>query len=81
MENEFCGTWVDNNNDTISVTEAAGLINLKYSNGRGPFSGYEVDLYSPVISVNFADDQPFTGVLTNNNTISWSNGTSWKRQS
>lgn len=80
MTNTFNGTWVDGNNDTITVSETAGLITLKYSNGRGPFSGFEVDLYSPVISVNFADDRPFTGVLTNSNTISWSNGTSWKKK-
>ena len=76
--NDFQGQWNDGNT-SITVTSTANNVSVKYSNGRGPFTGYEIDLYSPVISVNFTDDKPFTGVLVNGNTIAWSNGTSWRK--
>lgn len=76
----FEGTWVDLNNDVISVSETANNIELMYSNGRGPFQGFEVDVTSAVINVNFTDDAPFTGVLSEDkNKIFWSNETVWTR--
>ena len=77
--NAFAGTWTDHNGDKITVQESSNIItSLKYSNGRGPFLGSEVDLYAPVISVNFTDDKPFTGVLAGQQ-IQWSNGTVWTK--
>lgn len=76
----FKGKWVDLNNDIISVSETANNIELMYSNGRGPFQGFEVDLTSSVINVNFTDGKPHTGVLSEDKKkIFWSNETVWKR--
>ncbi|MFK0734321.1 MAG: hypothetical protein ACFKPT_01695 [Gloeotrichia echinulata GP01] len=78
-ENAFAGTWVGGN-ETIVITESKNIItSVTFSNGRKGFLGFEVDLYAPVISVNFTDDAPFTGVLAGNR-ILWSNGTTWIRR-
>jgi hypothetical protein len=76
--NSFAGRWTDLGNVKITITEKNNLVSVKYANGRGPFRGFEVDLYAPVLSVDFTDDQPFTGVLAGT-TIQWSNGTVWKK--
>ncbi len=79
-QNVFAGTWVDLDNATITVTQNQNIItSVKYSNGRGCFQGSEVDLYAPIISVNFCDDAPSTGVLSGNK-ILWSNGTVWTKK-
>jgi len=77
--NEFTGSWVDQNGDTITITEKNNELSAKYSNGRGPFAGYEVDLAAPTVTINFTDDKPFTGVLASDKKIYWSNTTIWKK--
>lgn len=76
--NSFAGTWIDENDTEISVEQTENIATVAFSNGRGPFAGFEVDLYAPVLSVNFSDDAPFTGVLAGSS-IQWSNGTAWNR--
>ena len=74
----FAGTWTLGT-ETITIQESNNIItSVKLSSGRGPFQGFEVDLYAPVISVNFTDDAPRTGVLAGNQ-IQWSNGTTWTK--
>lgn len=76
----FEGKWKDLKKDIITVSETANNIELKYENGRGPFNGFEVDLTSAVINVNFTDEAPQTGVLSEDeNKIFWSNETVWSR--
>ena len=79
--NAFAGTWVDNNGDSINVTENGNLASLTYSNSRGPFNGFEVDLNAPVLNVHFADsNETLAGVLVSGpgtRAIAWSNGTTW----
>jgi len=81
----FKGKWKDQNNDIISIEESNNMAILKYSNGRGPFSGYGLDLGSPVISVNFSDDSNpkeslQAGLMDfSKNTITWSNTTVWRK--
>jgi len=81
----FNGKWKDQNNDIITIEESNNMAVLKYSNGRGPFSGYGIDLGSPVISVNFSDDSNpkeslQAGVMDfSKKSITWSNTTVWKR--
>jgi len=81
----FNGKWKDQNNDIITIEESNNMAVLKYSNGRGPFSGYGLDLGSPVISVNFSDDSNpkeslQAGVMDfSKSSITWSNTTVWKR--
>lgn len=78
--NAFLGTWKDQSGVVIVIDEHANIASVKMNNGRGPFAGFEVDLYSPVLSVNFTDDAPFTGVLSvDKSKIFWSNGTVWTR--
>ncbi|MDW3194890.1 MAG: hypothetical protein R8G66_21135 [Cytophagales bacterium] len=84
----FIGTWTDQDGATITVEQSNGsatAYSLKYSNGRGPFTGFSVDLGSTVVSVDFSDgsvpaagDQ--AGVINfDGNTINWSNQTVWKK--
>lgn len=84
----FIGTWKDQDGATITVEKANGSsvnYSLKYSNGRGPFSGYSVDLGSTVVSVDFSDGSvPRAGLQAgvinfDGNTINWSNQTVWKK--
>lgn len=78
--NTFAGTWKDQSGVTITIDENKNNLTVKMGNGRGPFVGFEVDLYAPVINVNFTDDQAFTGVLSQDGKkIFWSNGTVWSR--
>lgn len=62
----FVGKWTDEANNTITVDESNGnsaVYSLTYSNGRGPFSGFSVELGSSVVSVDFTDGQtPAAGV-------------------
>ena len=77
----FAGTWVDKDSYTITVTERNNIItSVKYSNGRGSFQGYEVDLYAPIISVDFSDlGYLQSGVLAKDK-IQWSDGSFWTRK-
>ncbi len=84
----FVGTWADQDGATITVTESNGnsaAYSLKYSNGRGPFSGLSVELGSTAVSVDFTDGQvPAAGVQAGvinftGDSITWSNGTIWKK--
>ena len=78
--NTFAGTWKDQSGVTITIDENQKNLVVKMGNGRGPFAGFEVDLYAPVISVNFTDDKPFTGVLSQDGKkILWNNDTVWSR--
>ncbi len=78
-QNAFAGTWA-NGNLVITIEEKQNIItSVKLSDGRPIFQGFEVDLYAPIISVNFSDDAPFTGVLSGNK-ILWSNGTVWTKK-
>lgn len=85
----FNGKWKvkkdekDEKDVEIVVTGEKNFLTVKYSNGRGPFQGFEIDLTSPVINVNFTDDKPWVGVLGVNNgktIIYWINGTTWTKQ-
>ncbi len=82
----FNGTWIDLADTEITVVEKDGKVEVKYSNGRGPFNGYTLyetpngRLAAPVIDVNFTDDKPGTGVLAQGGgAIYWDNGTQWRR--
>ncbi len=78
MNNLFIGKWKDENGSTIAVTGSKDLITVKYDNGRGPFTGYEAKLISPIISVDFSDKTPYSGVLSSNGSkIYWGNDTVW----
>ena len=79
--NSFIGAWRDESGVEITIGERHNLLTVKYSNGRGPFGGYEIDkLPQPVAGVDFTDDGPFTGVLSVDKTvIYWSNGTKWSK--
>jgi len=83
----FNGTWTDQDGNTITIQENNNIITSRnYSNGRGPFQGYELDLGSPVITVDFSDGvTPDAGLqsgvlLFDNITIVWSNDTRWTRK-
>lgn len=84
--NSFNGTWKDEASAIITVTEAENIATVKYNNGRGPFSGFELDLGTPVVNVYFSDGvQPSAGAQAgvmsiDSKTITWSNGTVWTRQ-
>jgi len=84
--NAFKGTWVDQGGLIITVEESENHAELKYNTGRGPFYGIEIDLGSPVVSVNFTDGiQPDAGRQAGvmdfaKNKITWSNNTVWKRK-
>lgn len=85
--NSFNGQWGDQDGQTITIEESNNAISsLKYTNGRGPFQGKEIDLGSPVINVNFSDGvQPAAGEQAgvlhfDNKTITWSNGTVWTKK-
>lgn len=78
----FNGTWQDQNNAKITINGSQNFLTVTYDNGRGPFQGYEINLTSPVIDVNFTDDQPYVGVLGINNgqtQIFWINATVWTK--
>jgi hypothetical protein len=81
----FNGTWLDQDGATITVDSSNNFATLKYSNGRGPFSGFEIELGSSVVNVDFTDGvAPAAGVQAgvinfDKNSITWSNGTVWKR--
>lgn len=76
----FNGTWIDQQNVKITVTEKNNIATVTYSNGRGPFHGFEVNFPAPVLTVDFTDDAQFSGVLSKNGTsIYWNNGTTWKK--
>jgi len=76
----FNGTWIDEAGVKISITGANNHVEVKYSNGRGPFHGLTLELAQHVINVDFTDDKPFTGVSSvNGKLIYWANGTTWKR--
>ncbi|MDC0708123.1 hypothetical protein POL68_06545 [Stigmatella sp. ncwal1] len=75
----FTGKW-NSDGTLIDITEANNIVTVKYNSVRGPFTGFEIALNSPVISVDFKDAQvAVTGVLVNGDTIAWSNGTSWTK--
>ena len=82
----FKGQWVDRANAVITIQEEKNLISsVTYDNGRGPFQGFEIDLYSPVISVNFTDGDGDSGLQVgvmslDKKTIMWSNTTVWTRK-
>ncbi|MCE2030359.1 hypothetical protein [Sessilibacter corallicola] len=77
--NKFTGAWTDGHGTNIDITGEWNVLEVRISNGRGPFQGYSVDLSNPTISVNFSDDGAYTGVL-GGNTIYWSNGTTWSKR-
>lgn len=82
----FKGKWIDRDNNVITVEESNNMAILRYSNGRGPFSGFGLDLGSPVVSVNFSDasnpkESLQAGVMDfSQKTITWSNTTVWNRK-
>lgn len=77
----FIGKWKDQANVEIDVTGQGRTITIKYQNGRGPFTGHVIDLYHPVIDVNFSDKVPETGVMSNDGKkIYWCNGSEWVKQ-
>lgn len=85
--NQFAGTWIDQAEDTITVTAHGDHLSLIFSNGRGPFAGFSLNgcgveqLASPVLSVDFFDFSPAAGVLSDDgSTIFWSNKTVWTKQ-
>lgn len=79
------GTWIDQNGTEITSVETNNLGLLSYSNGRGPFTALQVNLATPVFSVNFTDgSQPDAGEQTGimnfaKDTITWSNETVWTK--
>ncbi len=83
--NAFEGKWKDQGGLIITVTEQNNMAQLNYSNGRGPFSGFELDLGTPVVNVDFSDGvQPDAGLQAgvmsiDHSTITWSNETKWVR--
>ncbi|GAB5522475.1 MAG: hypothetical protein Roseis2KO_03470 [Roseivirga sp.] len=79
----FAGTWKDLADAIIDIKAKGRQLTIQYPPGRGagPFQGHEIDLYHPVIDVNFYDKIPETGVLSNDRTtIYWGNGSKWVRQ-
>lgn len=76
----FGGIWIDVDGTIITIEEENNIISVEYSNGRGPFPGFEVSLYTPVISVDFRDvDVQLTGLLVGNQ-IKWPNQGIWTRK-
>lgn len=77
--NLFNGTWIDQQEVTITISGSGTAVTVNYSNGRGPFRGTTTNS-PPQITVNFTDDGGNkTGTLINNNSqINWDNGTVWK---
>ena len=84
----FVGTWTDEAGAKITVEESNGnpaVYSLTYNNGRGPFSGFSVELGSTVVSVDFTDGKApdagvQAGVITfQGDKMTWSNGTTWKK--
>lgn len=79
------GKWRDQNGDIITITGSSLFVTLKYSNGRGPFSGLQLDMGTPVLCVDFNDRPqpeggPQAGLLNfEGDTITWSNETVWKK--
>lgn len=87
MGTAFDGNWKDLEDKEITITSSGDLLTVRYAGGRGPFSGFTVNIGTPVIYVNFTDHSPFTGVLSvaskvvpeAQSKIYWSNGTVWTR--
>ena len=78
--NAFSGKWKDESGRIISVAVKENIATLQYNSGRGPFTGFELDLASSVINVDFYDLVPLTGMLTNDgDSIYWSDRTVWNR--
>jgi hypothetical protein len=83
--NAFKGQWKDQDGAIITVEESNNHARLSYNNGRGPFTGVEIDLGSPVVNVNFSDGkQPAAGLQAGvmnfkENRITWSNETVWEK--
>ncbi|HEX8170193.1 MAG TPA: hypothetical protein VF824_06615 [Thermoanaerobaculia bacterium] len=79
--NAFAGKWhYAPQNVTITVKETDDQVTeITMSDGRGPFTGFEVDLYAPVLSARFPDvPEKRSGVLSGDK-IYWSNNTIWTR--
>jgi len=76
-KNPFAGEWADEEGQDINVGGKDGNLTVIYGTGRGPFNGYYVHMAAWVVTINFTDDHPSTGVLVEGTTIQWSNGTSW----
>ncbi|HEU4883905.1 MAG TPA: hypothetical protein VFT45_16720 [Longimicrobium sp.] len=87
MGTAFDGTWTDEEGKEITITSQADLLTVKYP-VRGPFSGFTVNVGSPVIYIDFTDHDAFTGVLSVANKteplsakhILWANQTIWTRK-
>ena len=83
--NKFIGNWKDQAQVKITISSSHHTLSVQYHNTsgpvRGPFIGYVVNLFHPVIDVDFTDKLPETGVLSDDGqTIFWSNATTWSRQ-
>ncbi|MBC8754643.1 hypothetical protein H2O64_08150 [Kordia sp. YSTF-M3] len=77
----FNGVWIDEAKVEIKVSGSNNHLEVKYSNGRGPFHGLSIQLAQAVINVDFTDDKPFTGVASvSGDLIYWANGTTWRRK-
>lgn len=82
--NTFAGQWIDQDGATITVEQERNFATLKYSNGRGPFEGFQINLATPVINVDFSDGPQWTAgeqvglQHSDGKTITWSNGTVWR---
>ncbi|QSJ16561.1 hypothetical protein JYQ62_33430 [Nostoc sp. UHCC 0702] len=93
--NAFVGNWVAAVNPgttVVTITEVNNIVTAKYINTdtgkqfRGPFTGFELDLYTPVINLNFNDSlypnwSENTGVLSaDGKTIYWTSGQHWVKK-
>ena len=76
----FAGSWIDQDQTTITITQDDRMVHVQMHNGRGPFSGYVSESDDkPEINVYFSDvGQEISGYLYGDRII-WSNGTSWNR--
>jgi hypothetical protein len=73
----FAGNWIGGTTK-VTISENQSLLTIKLPN-RPVATGFEVDLFAPTINAVFPDDASFTGVLSEDNKILWSNGTTWIR--
>jgi hypothetical protein len=76
----FAGSWIDQDQTTITITQDDRRVDVEMDNGRGPFRGYVSESDDkPEITVDFSDvGEEISGYLKSH-WIIWSNGTRWNR--
>ncbi len=74
----FSGNWIGGTTK-VTISENQNLLTIKLPN-RPVATGFEVDLFAPTIKAVFPDEASRTGVLSKDNKILWSNGTTWIRE-